>query len=189
MQEWSNPYFRINLMCSMPFEDISKLKEGDHQVFKTLYEHWNPRVYYYFLKKTNSEDFSKELTQLVFIKLWNYRASLSSDLSIDQQLFQKARLIFIDWLRTQATQRKHFVSDPGTVDEPAIDSVGPGFEAGQNMEYSINRLPPKRRKVFELKHIHGYSYKEIAEHLGITVKTVDNHLLKAASQLKKVFNL
>jgi RNA polymerase sigma factor (sigma-70 family) len=176
-------------MCSTPFEDISKLKEGNHQVFKMIYEDWSPKVYYYFMKKLNNEEFSKELTQQVFIKLWHYRHLLSTDYTFDQQLFQKARLIYIDWLRSQATQRKHFVSDPALAQEISTDSGGSNFELTQNIASSLESLPPKRRKVFELKHLHGYSYKEIAEHLGITVKTVDNHLLKAASQLKKVFNL
>ena len=176
-------------MCSMPFDDILKLKEGDHQVFKAVYEQSNRKVYFYCLKKTDNEDAAKDLTQQTFIKFWNYRKALSTEHSIDQQLFQKARLIYIDWLRIQATQRKHFVGDPTLAAEISADQTESNFELSQNIEYSINTLPPKRRKVFELKHIHGYSYRQIAEHLGITVKTVDNHLLKAATQLRKVFNL
>ncbi len=113
---------------------------------------------------------------------------LSCELSIDQQLFQKARLIFIDWLRKEATYRKYFSQDM----ENAIEvnwQVETNSDFRHHIENSIKSLPPKRRKVFELKHIHGYSYKEIAEFMGITVKTVDNHLLKATSQLKKVLNL
>ncbi len=173
----------------MPREDILRLKEGDHKVFEGIYENWSPRVYYYFLKKTGNNESSKELTQQVFIKLWHYRTLLSQEFTLDQQLFQKARLIYIDWLRLQATQRKHFASDHQGEPDAAMDTIASDLEIKLHIEYSINQLPPKRRKVFELKHIHGYSYKEIAEHLGITVKTVDNHLLKATSQLKKVFNL
>jgi RNA polymerase sigma-19 factor, ECF subfamily len=175
----------------MPLEDIDilKLKEGDHRVFQAIYEGWNRKVYFYYLKKTDNEDASKELTQQVFIKLWTYRESVSIVHSIDQQIFQKARLIYIDWLRVEATHRKHFAGGPEITTEISTQSADSNLEDQQDIEYSINRLPPKRRKVFELKHIHGYSYKEIAEHLGITVKTVDNHLLKAASQLRKALNL
>ena len=58
-------------------------------------------------------------------------------------------------------------------------------ELRSSLSAALNQLPEKRKKIFELKHIHGYSYKEIAEALGISVKTVDNQLLKAISDLRK----
>lgn len=173
---------------SISCEHIRQLKNGDHQVFKMIYDTWSGKVYYYFLQKNRDENIAKELTQQVFIKLWKYKESLSPELNIDQQLFQKARLIYIDWLRTEATKRKYFSGSPE--DAPEI-MVGPAqdLESQQYINNSLKTLPPKMRKVFELKHLHGFSYKEIAEQLGITTKTVDNHLLKATSHLKKVFNL
>jgi RNA polymerase sigma factor (sigma-70 family) len=167
-------------------DDILRLKEGDHQVFKLIYEASSHKVFFYFLKKTGSEDVSKELGQQVFIKLWTYRQTVSVEYTIDQQLFQKAGLIFIDWLRAEARQRSRFCANADISEEAFQTSSN---EIRQDIQESLNTLSPKRRKVFELKHIHGYSYKEIADFLGITVRTVDNHLLKATSQLRKVFNL
>jgi len=169
-------------------EDLLKLKEGDHKVFNSIFEEWNRRVFYYFLQKTNDENTSQELTQQTFIKFWKYRSLLSCELTIDQQLFQKARQIFIDWLRKEATYRKYFSQNLNDADTSILQNET-SIDFRHSIENSLKSLPPKRRKVFELKHIYGYSYKEIAEFMGITVKTVDNHLLKATSQLKKVLNL
>lgn len=141
-------------------------------------------MFYYFLKKQNDEYVAKELTQLTFIKIWRYRSGISSELSIDQQLFQKARLIYIDWLRKEATYRKHFTSE----EIQRLPAHVNAWEISE-LKQALNFLPEKRKRVFELKHIHGYSYKEIAEYLNISVKTVDNHLLKATAQLRKTFNI
>lgn len=168
---------------------IHQLKNGGHSAFKNIYEEWSRKVFYYFLQKTENEDNAKELTQQVFIKLWKYRGSLLPELTIDQQIFQKARLIYIDFLRRQATQRKYFWGSLEDAPEIPVFNTVSDLESRENIRTSLNSLPPKMRKVFELKHLHGYSYKEIAEYLGITIKTVDNHLLKATSHLKKVFNL
>jgi RNA polymerase sigma factor (sigma-70 family) len=173
----------------VPIEDILRLKAGDHEVFKKIYNQWSRKVYFYYLKKTSNDEVSRELSQQVFIKLWRYRDAVSTEYTLDQQLFQKARLIYIDWLRAEATQRKHFAGATHIEEEAVTISPVSDIEMQQSIEESLKHLSPKRRKVFELKHIHGYSYKEIAEVLGITVSTVDNHLLKAASQLRKVFNL
>lgn len=169
-------------------ETIVKLRDGDHCAFNTVYDEWSRKVFFYFFKKTNSDISSQELTQEVFIKLWKYRDSLSIEHTIDQQLFQKARLIYIDWLRMEATQRKHFASSEN-LHEEQLSPVESTIEIQQHLQHSINTLSPQRKKVFELKHVYGYSYKEIANYLGITVKTVDNHLLKATSHLRKVFHL
>lgn len=161
---------------------LYKLKCGDHKAFSEIYEGWHKKVYFYFQKLT-ADDTAKELTQQTFIKLWRYRAQVSPDLNADQQLFQKARQIYIDWLRKEASYRKHFTT--GEIQElPAVAAPGEMYD----LQKALNHLPPKRKKVFELKHIYGYSYKEIAEYLNISVKTVDNHLLKATAQLRKAFN-
>lgn len=172
----------------MSSENLLKLKGGDHAIFNTIYEDWNRKVFYYFLQKTNDQNAAQELTQQTFIKFWKYRSLLSIELTIDQQLFQKARLIFIDWLRKEATYRKYFSQDMENAQDANLH-IETNTDFRHHIENSLKSLSPKRRKVFELKHIHGYSYKEIAEFMGITVKTVDNHLLKATSQLKKVLNL
>jgi RNA polymerase sigma factor (sigma-70 family) len=170
----------------VPIEDILRLKAGDHKVFKKIYDQWSRKVYFYYVKKTGNDDVSRELSQQVFIRLWRYRETISVEYTLDQQLFRKARQIYIDWLRAEATRRKHFADATHIEDEASIPA---DMETRDSIEQSLKHLSPKRRKVFELKHVHGYSYKEIAEVLGISVSTVDNHLLKAASQLRKVFNL
>lgn len=165
-------------------EILAKVKRGDHKAYSDVFENWKQRVFYYFLKLTGDEYAAKELVQETFIKFWKCRESISCALTIDEQLFRKARLIHINWLRKEATQRKYFSKDGlKDVEQQVDDSLL------QELKQALERLPPKRKKVFELKHIYGYSYKEIAEYLNISVKTVDNHLLKAVSQLRKSFNI
>lgn len=163
---------------------LKRLKCGDHKAFGEVYEAWHRKVYFYFQKLYNDDYVVKELTQQTFIKLWHYRADVSEEISIDRQIFQKARLIYIDWLRKEATYRKHFT--PEEIKE--LPEIVVEAEM-QDLKQALNFLPEKRKRVFELKHIYGYSYKEIAEYLGISVKTVDNHLLKATAQLRKAFNI
>jgi RNA polymerase sigma-70 factor (ECF subfamily) len=50
----------------------------------------------------------------------------------------------------------------------------------------INQLPPQRRYIFQLNKIEGLSYPEIAQRLGISEKTVKNHVYRAMLQLKEL---
>ncbi|GAB3412345.1 RNA polymerase sigma factor [Niabella aquatica] len=175
----------------MQKEMLQELKDGSHKVFSIIYNDWHKKVFAYFLQKANDETTACDLTQQTFIKLWTYRRGINIDLTIDQQLFQKARQVWIDWLRKEAISRKYLSSneyeDCKAVPQPSLENMYLNAELKQSLSLAMNALPEKRKRVFELKHIHGMSYKEIAEHLHISVKTVDNHLLKATAQLKKIF--
>ena len=165
---------------------ISSIRTGSHQAFTDLFDEWKQKVYQYFLKKTRSQEEAKELTQQLFIRIWKYREALDEDLSLDRQIFQKANQVFIDWLRLRASLRKLVSATDTAVPECKEPAIYTDAELGDSLRAAIGRLPPQRRRVFELKHVHGFSYQEIADSLQISVRTVDNHLLKAIGQLRKL---
>lgn len=172
----------------MAEELISRLREGDHEAFKILFEMFHAKVFHFYSAKTG-EDSAADLTQQTFIKIWKYREGLTTEYSIEQQVFRKSRQIFIDWLRQKARERKHIDTSVQTETISNIPEKEVSLETRDEIETSLKKLPPQRRKVFELKHKQGYSYKEIAQNLGISVKTVDNHLLQASSQLRKQIDI
>lgn len=159
--------------------------EGDHAAFHLFFNAWHERVYHYFLKKLNQEQDAKDLTQQTFIKFWQYRHLLTTHHSAETQLIQKARLIYIDWLRKCAHQQKLLEQYPG---QPLIKTDNSEVHT-PNLEQALERLPKMRRKVIELSHLQGYKYKEVAAQLNISVKTVDNHVQQALKQLRKYLTI
>jgi RNA polymerase sigma-70 factor (family 1) len=164
---------------------ILDIQQNNHDAFRQIYLQWHERAYYYFLKKIKSEEVAKEMVQLTFIKIWNYRASLSTSHSFEVQLFTTARSVFIDELRKQAHERQLHKCLAKNVHHDSDRSASSiQFENDNHLESVLHQLPPMRRKVFELNRLQGYSYKEIGKLLNISVKTVDNHLSHAVKQLK-----
>lgn len=173
----------------MERKEVWALKEGDYRVFNEVFEtYWN-KVYLYLVKKTRSTEAAKDLTQLVFIKLWRYRHMLSDQVGLHEQIFRKAKQIFIDWLRQELRNRNHIMDVDSLPQAGAIRSNEEDIETKRDIYIALQTLPPKRKQIFELKHIHGYSYKEIATALKISVKTVDNQLTKANLQLRKLLQM
>lgn len=162
---------------------------GDQKAFRDFYLLWEARIYTYFLNRTEDYIQSQELTQNTFIKLWEYRSTLSTEYNLETQLFRKAKLIYIDWLRIQASMRKRKTAelDYATANAAAAISVTPS-SLPEKIEKAISHLPPMRQKVIRLSHIQGYAYKEIAQQLNISEKTVDNHIHKALKQLRQILN-
>lgn len=167
---------------------LSSLKEGNHKAFTDVFDVWKHKVYSYFLRKTKQAETATELTQDTFIKLWKYRGLIDPTISLDQQIFQKARQVYIDWLRKEASYRRHFDSPEHIRVEPSFSVYNNSHELREAIHAALNSLPEKRKQIFELKHVHGYSYKEISQLLGISIKTVDSQLLKALSQLRKTLS-
>jgi RNA polymerase sigma factor (sigma-70 family) len=164
---------------------IEAIKRGDAFAFEQAFVKHRDKVYFYFIKKTSSAEDAKDLLQITFLKLWQYRHSLSEEYLLEQHLFQIARTVFIDHMRRQNKLAKV----QRTVEEikrPFI-YTSDEFDLQSHLKEVLSCMPELRKKVFELNRLQGYSYKEIAELLSISVKSVDNNLTKALRQLRKVF--
>lgn len=158
--------------------DKTAIRQLDAGSFREVYDQFNARIFRYFLKKAFRNDVATELTQQLFIRLWQSRHTLSSDHLLEVQLFTMANSVWIDHLRKEATSRKYFqpVADYEQVQDPVISY---SFEASDHFQQAVKQLPPVRRKVFILKILHGFSNQEIAGQLSVSVKTVEDHLWKA----------
>lgn len=164
-------------------EFIGELKSGKEVAFEKVFKLWHKKVYGYFISKTASNDLADELTQVVFIKLWRFRRSLSEDHELEHQLFRIAKSVLLDYFRTENTARRH-LSLYGD-DLEGSRSGENQFEIRQQLYAVLNTLPPMRKNVFILSKLHGYTYKEIAEQLSISPRTVENHVSLATKQLAK----
>ncbi|MDQ2752106.1 MAG: sigma-70 family RNA polymerase sigma factor [Bacteroidota bacterium] len=159
------------------------LQKGDAIAFQQIYEQHCDAVYSYFKKRTNADEAS-DLMQTTFLKLWQYRTSVSGDYPIEQQLFHIAKTVFIDYLRKE-NKRAHIEKEMSLQAEnnaqfppSLLDSVS------SQLATILSLMPELRRQVFQLIRLQGYSYKETAQLLSISVKAVDNHLTKAIKQLR-----
>ena len=166
------------------------IKKGDDAAFELAFKQWRSKGYYYFLRKTNSEEDAKDLIQSTFLKLWNYRNSINTDFSLDQQLFHIARTVLIDHIR-KANKQKEINAEVDVVTrQKSLENFqSMEFDTKRQMQRILKDMPELRRKVFELNKLEGYSYKEVAAHLGISEKSVDNHLVKALRKLRQCFSV
>jgi RNA polymerase sigma-70 factor (family 1) len=164
---------------------VTDLVSGCLQTFQTVYGLYNQKLYAYVLKKTGSAFMAEEVVQLTFIRLWEKKENLSSEHSLSAQIFRIGGTILIDQLRKDAVGKKHLsvvendYALRNEVDQP---------EMLHALEQAIEQMAPIRKKVFKLSKIEGYSYKEIAEMLSISPKTVENHISQALKQLRAAFS-
>ena len=167
---------------------ITEIKKGDQLAFQAAYEQFHAKLFHYFLKRTRSEHTAKDLAQQSFIKLWQSRHTLSEAHGLDTQLFTIANSIFIDHLRRQALERKYqhqLQSHPGSI-VPLITHSHTDYESADYLHTVSQDLPPIRKNVFMLKVAKGYSNKQIAEQLSVSIKTVEDHYSKALKHVRSL---
>ncbi len=161
---------------------IQNIIEGDHLSFEIVFKLWHRKVYAYFFKKTACANQAEELTQLAFIKLWRFKHTLSEDFPLDVQLFKIAKSTLLDYFKKIANDNRNLqIYHRDLLETSAAESKL--YEAKQELDMVLSCLPPTRKQVFVLNRLHGYSYKEIAEKLSISPRTVEKHISLATKQL------
>ncbi|MBS1660589.1 MAG: sigma-70 family RNA polymerase sigma factor [Bacteroidetes bacterium] len=162
------------------------LKEGSHETFLDVYQRMHIKLFRFFLKHISLHDAAKDLTQQCFIRLWQYRESLSCDHPLEKQIFIIARSILINHIKKETTQKKAYAAHQRfsmTAVAPAGDIR---LEQADEVNAAIESLPPVRKRIMILKAMHGYSNKEIAQSMKISVKTVEDHITKAFRHIRQV---
>lgn len=165
-------------------DKIREIRAGELPAFNEAYSRYHKQIYQFVFKKTQSEYIATEVVQLCFIRLWEKRNSLNETIELNVQLFGMARQVMIDELRKESTRLKY---NTQSSQYPFTENLMKMIESKdllKHFEQEIESMPPIRKMVFNLSRDNGLSYLEIAEMLGISTKTVENHIGKVLSRLK-----
>jgi len=165
-------------------------EEGFRQIFETCY----PRLFRFAAEYTGNIQDAEDILQNVFLIFWEKRASLQLDTNLNAYLLTMVKNHCVNHLKHQrvvhrySTNRKTELQRELTFNHYAFNHFNPeemDIESLERLaEKAINELPEQCRKVFELSRYEGLKYREIAEKLGISVKTVETHISHALKILR-----
>jgi RNA polymerase sigma-70 factor (ECF subfamily) len=168
---------------------IKALKDSSRECFNAVYVQYHAKLYQYIYNRTQSAYLAQEVVQLTFIKLWENRSKLSEEFTLDIQLFRIAKTILIDQLRKEKVKLKYNDSVINTTEPVFEDNQVADRDTLKHIYDKLETLPPIRKKVFKLSRMQGLSYKQIAEELSISPKTVENHISKALKQIRNAISM
>ncbi|MEO7793353.1 MAG: sigma-70 family RNA polymerase sigma factor [Thermoanaerobaculia bacterium] len=175
---------------------VRSVLSGDRERFETLVERYQTRLVNYLYRMVRNLEEAHDLTQEVFIRVYQALDRYDSQYRFSTWLFRVAQNAAIDVIRKRRihlvplTRRADDGSD-GTVDLELPDGQPSALEALQGRELdasirtAIDTLPWEYRELILLRHYGELAYEEIAEVKAMPLGTVKNKLFRARQMLKQ----
>lgn len=162
-----------------------KLRNGDEQAFQVLFKKYYSALCSFARQFLNDNEIAEETVQDMFVKIWEKRASLNIESSVKHYFFRSVRNHCLNQIQHEKIKKQYAVK----VLESAHQEIDSGqyyieVDLVQRIEKCIDSLPPKRQEIFRLSREQGLKYKEIAETLNISIKTVEAQMGLALKYLR-----
>ena len=130
-------------------------------------------------------DTAQDLCQKVFISLWEKRSQIDLNQSIKSYLYTAVRNRCLNHIRDHQKFRSTVLDlDCANFDILEMQPFDTPHELKQKIDLALQSLPEKCRQVFEMSRLQQLKYREIAEELNISQKTVEAHMRKALQTLR-----
>lgn len=160
--------------------------------FKSLYMSYSDRIMRYLVMYVKSGQIAEELVSDVFFALWENRKQLPEISNFDAYIYRIAKFKVLNYLRDNKDQTVDLDEVPidlfaYTETTPEDDYIS--RELIDAVNAAIEELPTKSKLAFKLVREDGMKYKDAAEHLGISVKTLEAQLTYAMKKITKIFNI
>ncbi len=167
---------------------IARVRASDTQAFRLLFEKYQPLLFRNLLFTTRSTDTAHDIVQETFLRVWNHRTSLQPDLSLLAYLLRISNNLVRDHAKHREVRRRL----EGDVPLPTL-SIGDDPEQALYMTMLQEKLsgvvrtklPAKCREIFLLSRLEGMTNSEVANQLGVSMKTVENQITRALKILRR----
>lgn len=167
-------------------ELVLQLGNNDKKALDELYNYYYPRLYAFAKRFLKVEDDINDILQDVFIKLWENRKNIKNVETFNAWIFTITKNTVVSYFREKIklTEFESRVREMATTEGYLTDSTAEYEDIKEKVGQLIEKLPEKRKQIFKLSREQGLSNNEIATEMGISVKTVEDHMMHAIRFLK-----
>jgi RNA polymerase sigma-70 factor (ECF subfamily) len=168
-----------------PNDLLERLRTGDDAAFDEIFRTWYASLVRIAEGLLSSRAVAEEIVQDVMLELWRRRENLAPGSSPQAYLFQSTRNRALNHIRHEHVQRR---GEPHVMAAASVHASAHAELVEEEIEVALREairdLPQRTRDVFELSRVQGLKYSEIAEALGISVKTVEAQMGRALRALR-----
>ncbi len=173
---------------------LDRIRAGDSQSFERLVKEQTGRILGLAWRLVGNREEAEDLVQEAFLRLHRALPDFRGDSLVSTWLYRTTTRLAIDHLRRERLKRKLFffradndAPDPVELASDTRDNPGRKYQSKEAMKMlrrGLNKLSPRQRVIFTLRHHEGLALQEIADHLGLETGTVKSHLHRAVTTLR-----
>jgi RNA polymerase sigma-70 factor (ECF subfamily) len=174
-------------------ELVVRALKGRDDGFEELVRRYQRPIVSYVYRMTGDYEAALDLTQEVFIKVYNSLARYSPEYKFSTWIYRIAHNAAIDHLRRRSTRELELGATradgeqyerPAPSTAPSPEQLSERAERRAEIEEVVRALPPSYRELIVLRHAHDLSYDEIAEVTGLPLGTVKNRIFRAREAMR-----
>ncbi len=158
----------------------------NESIFSDIYNDISQSVWRFIYYKCGDQAQADDLVQEAFIKLWKNCEKVTRE-KAKSFLFTVANNAFLNEIAHKKVVLKHVKLAPSKVDNQSPEFVLEEKQYYKKLQDAIAKLSEAQRTAFLMNRIDGMKYKEIAEHLNISVKAVEKRMSQALKELRSEF--
>lgn len=174
---------------------MESLKKGDHEAFETIFLAYFPKVKYYINGFVKSVDVAEDLTQNVFLKIWeNHEAFIITTKGLkglDSYVYTIAYRQTIDYIRSKQIRESFYNDEQLDVYTNLLVDTEEEYIAKETkllIEIEIESMPDRQQMIYRMSRNEGVSNDKIAEQLEISKRTVENQLSLAMKRIRRIMS-
>ncbi len=168
---------------------VAGVKAGKSNAFNALFLRWYPQVYKFINSLIKDDVLSEDLSQQVFMKVWLYRERLDPSKSLKNYLFVMSRNAALDVFQAKRHLLRVDIPAPADkADNKRTEHLAEYAETQSRILRAVQDMPQQRALIFRMSRFEQMPSDEIADKLGISVRTVERHLYLALQDLRKFLN-
>lgn len=164
---------------------VETFYSGDENAFKAIFLNYFPRVKGFIAHLIKNEAVAEDLSQEIFVNLWELRESLPQIRSFDAYLYRMAKNAVLNHVKRNSYHERYISHEILKQEEFTIEEEVFAKEIELLVELTVSKMPEQRKRIYTMSRLEGLKNEEIAEKLNITKKTVENHLNAALKDIRK----
>lgn len=170
-----------------PFEEqnlFAGLKDGEERAFEKLFRNYYAALCYYASTILQNDGAAEEIVQEFFVRFWEKRGEIEIETSLKNYFFRSVKNLCLNQIKHEHIKLQHAKKVISEAESTEYNNHFQEVNLQKDIEESIAALPEKRREIFRLSREEGLKYREIADKLNISVKTVETQMGLAIRSLR-----
>lgn len=167
---------------------LAKLEQGDEKAFSLLFKKYYRDLVLFGGNFLPDKCACEDIVQSVFLKLWDERQLLHIKTSLKSYLLKSVQNACLDEIQHKHVVREHedyVLSFAGMLEDMDTENYILYSDLQQHLQQALDKISVSYREAFEMNRFEGLKFREIADKLQVSQRTVEERVGKTVSLLRK----